>query len=72
MSRYQTARGVDDSDEEEEGFRERGLEGANDNDDVEERGFEQRQQQDDDIFIFKNTDLPGVPKTEKIRKLIVS
>lgn len=41
-------------------------------DDVEEHGFEPRQQIEDDVFIFKNTELPGVPKNEKIRKLVVS
>lgn len=41
-------------------------------DDVEQHGFEPRQQIEDDIFVFKNTELPGVPKAEKIRKLVVS
>jgi hypothetical protein len=41
-------------------------------DDVEENGFEQRQQIEDDVFIFKNTELPGLPKSERIRKLVVS
>lgn len=44
----------------------------NEGDDVEEHGFEPRQQIDDDVFIFKNTELPGLPKTERIRKLVVS
>lgn len=39
---------------------------------MEEHGFEPRQQIDDDVFIFKNTELPGLPKTERIRKLVVS
>lgn len=68
----QSNRGMADSDEEEDyGYRERGLEGAGD-DDVEERGFEPRLQLEEDIFVFKNTELPGLPKTERIRKLIVS
>ena len=39
---------------------------------MEEHGFEQRLQPQDDIFIFKHTELPGLPKTERIRKLVVS
>ena len=54
-------------DEEEYGYRQRGI-GFGDADDVQEHGFEPRQQVEDDIFIFKNTELPGIPKTERIRK----
>jgi len=40
MSIKPTVNGANDSDEEEGyGYRDRGLDGANDNDDVEERGF---------------------------------
>lgn len=74
MTNIYTNRGYNDSDEEENtwGYREKGLEGSFEADDVEERGFEPRQQQEEDIFVFKYTELPGIPKTEKIKKLIVS
>ena len=65
MTNVPSARGYNDSDEEEGnwGYRERGFENNFEADDVEERGFEPRLQQEEDIFVFKNTDLPGVPKT---------
>lgn len=73
MSIKPTVNGANDSDEEEGyGYRDRGLDGANDNDDVEERGFQPRLELQEDIFVFKNTELPGLPKTERIRKLVVS
>lgn len=56
-------KGQNDSDDEEDyGYRERGLD-MNDGDDVEQHGFEPRQQIEDDVFIFKSTELPGLPKT---------
>ena len=64
------------SDEEEEpnawGYSAGVMQDNYDADDVEEHGFEPRQEQEDDIFIFKNTELPGIPKTEKIKKLVVA
>ena len=41
-------------------------------DDVEERGFEPRMEEEEDTFVFKPSELPGVPRSEKIRKLVVS
>ena len=44
----------------------------NEDHEVEENGFEQRLQSDEDIFVFKKVDLPGIPKTDKIKKFVVS
>lgn len=75
MTNLYSNRGLNDSDEEDHnpwGFKERGLEENVEIDDVEEKGFEPRQQEEDDIFLFKQTELPGIPKSEKIKKLVVS
>lgn len=46
--------------------------GYEDEDQIEEKGFEKRIQGNDDIFLFKRIDLPGIPKSEEIKKFIVS
>ena len=74
MSNFYARQGGYSSEEEEQspwGYRAPEVEN-NFDDDVEENGFEPRQEQEDDIFIFKSTELPGIPKNEKIKKLVVS
>ena len=58
MTNLYSNRGLNDSDEEDHnpwGFKERGLEENVEIDDVEEKGFEPRQQEEDDIFLFKQS-----------------
>ena len=43
-----------------------------DDDQIEQKGFEKRIQGDEDIFLFKKMDLPGISKNEEIKKFIVS
>jgi hypothetical protein len=46
--------------------------GFDDEDEIEEKGFEKRIEGDDDIFVFKKIELPGFPKNEEIKKFVVS
>ena len=49
-----------------------GVDPYHEEDEVDEKGFEKRIEGDDDIFVFKNIVLPGIPATEKIKRFVVS
>jgi|JI9StandDraft_1071089.scaffolds.fasta_scaffold414209_2 hypothetical protein len=65
MTNLYSNRGLHDSDEGDDNpwaYKDREHEANFEVDDVEERGFEPRQEQEEDIFVFKHTELPGIPK----------
>ena len=79
---YKSNRAFDDDDEYNYGMKRddeyEGYESPDDgmdNDgglDIDEKGFEQRMEGEEDIFYFKRMDLPGFPRNEEIKKLAVS
>lgn len=49
-----------------------GVDPYHEQEEVDEKGFQKRIQGDQDIFIFKNVVLPGIPANQKIKRMAVS